>query len=98
MSGPTRSSADLDDRRRRLLYRAWHRGMREMDLIMGAFCEAEIGTLSDGDLAVFEALIEVPDPTLYGWINDPASIPPEVRTPLLDRLTRSRAHQPTRTP
>ena len=98
MSGPTRSSADLDDRRRRVLYRAWHRGMREMDLIMGAFCEAEIGSLSDGDLAVFEALIEVPDQTLYAWINDPASIPQDQRTPLLDRLTRSRAHQPSRVP
>ncbi|MCJ2051746.1 succinate dehydrogenase assembly factor 2, partial [Methylobacterium sp. J-070] len=35
MSGTTRTSADLDPRRRRLLYRAWHRGIREMDLIMG---------------------------------------------------------------
>ena len=47
MSGSTRTSADLDVRRRRILFRAWHRGMREMDLIMGRFADAEIGTLSD---------------------------------------------------
>ena len=43
MSGTTRTSADLDVRRRQILYRSWHRGMREMDLIMGRFADAEIG-------------------------------------------------------
>ena len=61
MSGTTRTSADLDIRRRQVLYRAWHRGMREMDLIMGRFADAEIGDLSDEDMAEFERLIEVPD-------------------------------------
>jgi antitoxin CptB len=98
MTGPTRTSADLDDRRRRLLYRAWHRGTREMDLIMGSFCEAEIDGLSDADLAAFETLIEVADPTLYGWISEPETIPREMRSPLLERLTRSRAHQAARQP
>ena len=55
MSGTTRTSADLDPRRRRTLFRAWHRGMREMDLIMGRFADAEIGTLSDEELTTFEA-------------------------------------------
>lgn len=47
MSGTTRTSADLDPRRRRTLFRAWHRGIREMDLIMGRFADAEIGDLSE---------------------------------------------------
>ena len=62
MSGTTRSSADLDVRRRQILYRSWHRGMREMDLIMGRFADAEIGELSEEDLAEFERLIEVTGP------------------------------------
>ncbi|WP_238183519.1 succinate dehydrogenase assembly factor 2, partial [Methylobacterium trifolii] len=57
MSGTTRTSADLDPRRRRILFRAWHRGIREMDLIMGRFADAEIGTLSEAELDQFEALI-----------------------------------------
>src|SRR3712207_8529437 len=40
MSGSTRTSADLDVRRRKVLFRAWHRGIREMDLIMGRFADA----------------------------------------------------------
>ena len=39
MSGTTRSSADLDVRRRRILFRSWHRGIREMDLLMGQFAD-----------------------------------------------------------
>jgi antitoxin CptB len=43
MTGTTRSSADLDPRRRRILVRAWRRGIREMDLVIGGFADAEIG-------------------------------------------------------
>jgi antitoxin CptB len=69
MSGSTRTSADLDVRRRRILFRSWHRGLREMDLIMGRFADAEIGTLTDTELDELERLIEVPDADLFRWIT-----------------------------
>ena len=47
MTGTTRTSADLDPRRRRLLVRAWRRGIREMDLILGGFADQHIAGLSD---------------------------------------------------
>ena len=47
MTGSTRSSDGLDDRRKRLLFRCWHRGTREMDLILGRFADAEIANLSE---------------------------------------------------
>ena len=50
MSGSTRSSADLDPRRRKILFRAWHRGMREMDLIMGRFADDAIAGFDDAEL------------------------------------------------
>ena len=65
MTGTTRSSNGLDDRRKRLLFRCWHRGTREMDLILGRFADAEIGNLSDDELTQLETLLEVPDPDLY---------------------------------
>src|ERR1700676_3990598 len=46
MTGSTRSSGGLDDRRKRLLFRCWHRGTREMDLILGRFAEAGIPGLA----------------------------------------------------
>ena len=69
MTGSTRSSGGLDDRRKRLLFRCWHRGTREMDLILGRFADAEIAGLTDAELAELERLIEVPDPDLYAALD-----------------------------
>ncbi|MXQ10813.1 succinate dehydrogenase assembly factor 2 [Microvirga makkahensis] len=92
MSGTTRTSADLDVRRRQILFRAWHRGMREMDLIMGRFADSEIGKLSDEDLAEFERLIEVMDRDLLGWITGEIEIPSNYDTPLFRRLKAFHTH------
>ncbi|MFG1295837.1 MULTISPECIES: FAD assembly factor SdhE [Xanthobacter] len=86
MSGTQRSSADLDPRRRRLLYRAWHRGMREMDLIMGKFADAEIGNLSDAELDAFENLIDAQDHDIFSWISETKPVPGEYDTPLFTRM------------
>ena len=94
MSGSTRTSADLDVRRRRNLFRSWHRGMREMDLIMGRFADAEIGTISVEDLAEFERLIEVPDADLYRWITGEHETPSTYDTPLFRRLKSFHAPVP----
>ena len=86
MTGTTRSSGGLDDRRKRLLFRCWHRGTREMDLILGRFADATIGDLSEIELEQFERLIEVPDPDLYAALSSKALLAIEYRTPLFDRV------------
>lgn len=86
MSGSPRSSADLDPRRRRLLYRAWHRGIREMDLIMGLFADAEIADLSDPELDDFEKLIDAQDHDVFSWISQTAPLPAEYDTPLFAKM------------
>jgi antitoxin CptB len=92
MSGSTRTSADLDVRRRRILFRSWHRGLREMDLIMGRFADAEIGTLSETELDEFERLIEVPDADLYRWITGELATPDNYDTPVFRRLQSFHSH------
>jgi antitoxin CptB len=86
MTGTTRSSEGLDDRRKRLLFRCWHRGTREMDLILGRFADAEITRLTDEELAQFERLIEVPEPDLYAALTAGAPLPPHDRSVLFRRL------------
>ncbi len=90
MTGTTRSSDGLDVRRKRLLFRCWHRGTREMDLILGRFADAEIATLSDHDLDELEHLIEMPDPDLYAALSDPTALPPEGVGPLFGRIKAAR--------
>jgi antitoxin CptB len=85
MTGTTRSSDGLDVRRRKLLFRCWHRGMREMDLIMGRFVDTAIDGFTEDDLAEFERLAEVPDRELLAWIVGEAEVPPAHDTPLFRR-------------
>lgn len=86
MSGTTRSSDGLDRRRRKLLFRAWHRGTREVDLIMGRFADVHIATLNDAELAELERLMDVPEPDLYAWVTGGAVTPIGYDGPLLRRL------------
>ena len=86
MTGSTRSSEGLDARRRRLLFRSWHRGIREMDLILGRFADEHIGTLSDAELDDYERLIENPDPDLLNWVTATSATPAVYDTAILRRL------------
>ena len=86
MTGSTRSSDGLDIRRKRLLFRCWHRGTREMDLILGRFADAEIGGLTDDELGQLEQLIEVPEPDLYAALTGNVPLAPEHTSALFDRI------------
>lgn len=92
MTGTTRSSHDLDPRRRRILFRAWHRGTREMDLLMGSFCDHAIGTLSEPEVEEFERLIEVPDRDLYGWLTGSLDVPANYDTSVFHSLRAFHTH------
>ena len=86
MSGPILSSAALDERRRRILFRAWRRGVREMDLVMGRFADANLPGMSEAELDEFERLLDAPDPEVLAWIVGAAPMPGEFDTPLFARL------------
>lgn len=82
----TDSTPDLETRRKRLRYRAWHRGFKEADLIMGRFADARLDDLSEIDLTEFERLLDAPDQEVYGWIIGRAEAPDNYKTPLLSEL------------
>lgn len=89
MTGTTRSSEGLDDRRKRLLFRCWHRGTREMDMILGGFADAHIAALSDDDIADLERLIELPDPDLYAALSGGAQLAPDYAKGIFLRIKQS---------
>lgn len=86
MTGTTRSSADLDPRRRKALFRSWHRGIREMDLILGSFADSSIAGLTDEELDQYEALMEAPDTDLYNWITGQTQTPEHHDTPVFRKI------------
>jgi antitoxin CptB len=81
-----RSSNGLDERRRKLLFRAWRRGVREMDLIIGRFADAHIDTFDAKGLDDFEQLIEAPNADLYAWVTGAERAPAPYDTTVLAAL------------
>jgi antitoxin CptB len=78
--------APLDARRRRLLYRATHRGTYENDLLLGGFVQTHISFLDESEVAALEALLEIPDNELADWLTGRVAIPDQVATPMLLRV------------
>lgn len=78
----------LEERRKRIKVRAWRRGFRELDLIMGAFADAHVQELDEAGIAEFERLLETPDQDVYAWIVGTTPVPPEMDGPTL-RLIKS---------
>jgi antitoxin CptB len=81
-----RTSDGLDPRRRKLLFRCWHRGIREVDLIMGRFADVALAQLSESELSEFERLIELPDHDLLAWVTGEVAVPPDVDTVVFRRM------------
>ncbi len=76
----TISSDGLPPRRKKMLWNAWHRGTKEMDILLGEFADARIAELSDADLADLEALMEETDRDLFAWIVGSEPTPPARQT------------------
>jgi len=82
-------TADLDTRRRRLLFRATHRGTYENDLMLGGFVRAHLTEFSAAELDALETVIDLPDPELADWLSGRQPIPPDMDLPLLHRIRAS---------
>jgi antitoxin CptB len=86
VTGTNLSSEGLDPRRRRLLFRCWHRGIREMDLVLGRFADAQLPALSNAELDELERWLDVPDQQFFAWVNGMEPVPVNYDTPLFRRL------------
>jgi antitoxin CptB len=84
MTEPDHSA--LDTRRRRLLFRATHRGTFENDLMIGGFVRAHLEALTEADLDALETVMEMPDTDLAEWLTGREPIPPQEETPMLRRM------------
>ncbi len=77
---------DLDSRRRRLIFRANHRGTKEADLMIGAFVQRHVASLTEAELTALEDVLEHWDVDLADWLSGRRPVPAEYADPMLDRL------------
>lgn len=70
----------------RARFRAWRRGFREADLVLGPFVDAVGPSLTEAELGAFEALLDADDYALYGWITGTVPTPDEHETPVMGKI------------
>ena len=80
------ASQNIETTRKRLLWRAMHRGIKEMDIMVGGFAHSRLGSMSADELAAFANLLELPDQDLLSWATGQAEVPQAIRTSLLVEL------------
>jgi len=77
---------EIENRRKRLIFRSWHRGTREMDLIMGTFAENHVPGMDEAALDLYEEVLHTPDPDVYDWISGQKTVPANRMNPVLEKL------------
>ena len=75
-----------ENRRKRLLFRAQRRGFKEVDLIFGAYAQANLPVLDEVGLDQFEALLAAPDQEVYAWLRGAEAVPAEYDNPVFAGL------------
>ncbi len=83
-----------DTRRRRLLFRATHRGTRENDFLVGQFVSTRLAVFSAEEIGALELIMDLPDPALSDWLTGRRPIPPEHDTPMLRAMRDARGQGP----
>lgn len=72
------SLKDIENMRKRLIFRSGHRGTKEMDLLLGSFAKKYVPEFSEAELYEYQELLEHNDPDLYNWITGQETPPEEV--------------------
>ncbi len=76
--------AEMDADRKRMRMRAWRRGTREMDLVLGPYADVRLAGMAPDELALFDALLDEADQDLYPWVSGQVAAPPAYAALLAD--------------
>lgn len=84
----------LDVRRKKLKFHCWHRGTREMDLVLGRFADDRLATMTTEDVSALELLLEAPDSELFAWITGGKTAPANFDLPILREIRNFHLENP----
>ncbi len=82
---------NIDDRRKKFIFRSWHRGTREIDLILGRFADAHLPDFTEEQLNQYEELLKNSDPDIYNWVTQREPVPAEHDSEVVQILINSQA-------
>ena len=84
---------DLEIRRKRLRYHSWHRGTKELDLVLGQFSEKYLPTMSENDLDLFEAIINENEHDIYAWLAGREPPPEQHENHIMNMILNFKVNQ-----
>lgn len=82
------SDHDLETRRRRALYRAQHRGTKELDIVIGKYAEAKLDGMPEGELVLFEQFLQVPEPDIEAAVFGRRALEQAELVPVITAIRR----------
>jgi antitoxin CptB len=82
----TATPQSLEEWRKKLRFRSWHRGTREMDLLMGSFADDNVETFGAPELALYEEILMTNDPDIYDFVCKRKDVPANLQSPVMERL------------
>jgi antitoxin CptB len=86
MTDETITDKNLENKRKQLIFRSWHRGTREMDLIMGSFADQNVHDFNEQELETYAQILQIPDPDLYDWVSGRKKPPANQLNPVLEKF------------
>lgn len=78
----------LDAKRKRLRFRSWHRGTKEMDFVLGHFADKHVDGFSQKELALYDRLLNNSDPDLYNWLAGNEPVPPSEDNDVMQKFLK----------
>jgi antitoxin CptB len=77
---------NISIKRKQLLFRSWHRGTREIDLLLGKFADTHIPGFGAAELELYDRFLNNSDPDIYNWLTGQEPVPPSEETPVVRLL------------
>lgn len=77
---------NLSIMRKKLIFRSWHRGTREIDLMLGKFADAHLPGFDAGQLALYDAFLNNSDPDIFNWVSRAELVPEEEDNEVVRRI------------
>lgn len=78
----------LEKKRKRLIFRSWHRGIREMDLIMGSFADKFVPEFTSEELDRYEEVLQNSDLDVYDWVCGRKEVPANKNSDIVEKLLK----------
>lgn len=83
----------LENTKKRLIFRSWHRGTKEMDILMGSFAQEHVPDFNQDEVSIYDEMLELSDPDLYNWYTKREEIPANLDNAVMQKFL---AHKPVK--